>query len=66
MSGKHENEKMIGMWLDKAIFEQFEKQLAIDGINKSDLLKTAVYGYLYGDYTLTKNDRQIHCSVEVE
>lgn len=66
MGGKHENEKKTGIWLDNNVFEQFTTKCELDGINKSDLFKTAVYSYLYGNYSLKKNDRQIHCSIEVE
>lgn len=65
MGGKPKG-KNLGFYVSEDVFEQLEKQLAIDGINKSDLLKTAVYGYLYGDYTLEKNGRKITCSIDME
>ena len=65
MGGKPKG-KNLGFWVSEEVFEQLEKQLAIDGITKSDLLKTAVSSYLYGDYTIEKNGRKITCSISVE
>lgn len=56
----------IKIYVNDAVYSQFKSKLELDNITQKDLLETAILSYLYGNYSLKKNDRQIHCSIEVE
>lgn len=58
--------KPLKFYVNEAVYEQFKAKLDLDNITQKDLLQTAVYGYLYGDYTLEKNGRKITCSIDAE
>lgn len=58
--------KRIEIHVNDAVYSQFKAKLELDNITQKDLLQTAIYSYLYGDYTLDKNGRKITCSIDVE
>ena len=58
--------KRIEIHVNDAVYSQFKAKLELDNITQKDLLETAILSYLYNDYTLNKNGKQIHCFIEVE
>lgn len=65
MEGRKEG-KQLKFCVNDAVYEQFKAKLDLDNITQKDLLQTAVYSYLYGDYSLEKNSRKITCSIDIE
>jgi len=49
MANQHaKDKKQIGFWLNEATLQEFSEKCKEDGIDKTELLQSAINAYLYG------------------
>lgn len=53
---------MVGFWLNNALLKAFDERLKIDGLERKEIVESAINAYLYGDYAKGR----IYAKIEID